>query len=441
MITTSKPGSNFFADIPVPDDTFLRQCIHCGFCLSSCPTYALTAREISSPRGRIRMIKNIADGKTAVEEIFMREMFFCLDCRACETACPPGVQYGALVEAARAQVEHVRALQSGGSSRIKNFLLGQIFMQPARLRRAAKLLRFYQRSGLEKLALALRLPRLLGKRVMALAPMAPRIEAEFTFEKLPEKLSPPDGKIKHRVALLVGCVQDVAFASINEDTAAVLVENSCEVLAPRAQVCCGSLHGHTGDLANAKILAKKNIEVFEALAVEAIIVNAAGCGSFMKTYGHLFADDPAMRARAENFAGRVKDISEYLTEIGFKKPPQFLTKRATYHDACHLAHGQKIAQQPRDIVRALAGENYVELHEASWCCGSAGIYNLTHFETSMQLLERKMKNIQASGAKVVVSGNPGCAIQLQHGSRRFCVPIEVVHPATLLRQAYDAAKK
>jgi len=436
-MSLSESPTFFSKDVPAPDDAFLRQCIHCGFCLSSCPTYNLTAREISSPRGRIRMMKNVAEGKAPIDEIFMHEMFFCLDCRACETACPPGVQYGALVEAARAQVEHFRATQLNESSPLKNFLLGRIFTQPARLRRLAKLLRFYQKSGLEKLALTLRLPGLLGKKMMALATMAPRIENKFTFERLAEKIPPREGEARHRVALLVGCVQDVAFASINEDTAVVLAENGCEIVVSRAQVCCGSLHGHTGDLANAKILARQNIGIFEALEVEAVIVNAAGCGSFMKTYGHLFSDDPTMHARAEKFAATVKDISEYLTAIGFKKPPQILAQRVTYHDACHLVHGQKVARQPREIIRAIAGDNYVELNEASWCCGSAGIYNLTHFDTSMQLLERKMQNVLATGVQMLVTGNPGCAIQLQHGCRQAGVEIEIVHPATLLRRAYE----
>jgi glycolate oxidase iron-sulfur subunit len=273
-----------------------------------------------------------------------------------------------------------------------------------------------------------------------LAPMAPRIESKFTFERLPEKVSPRAGNARHRVALLVGCVQDVVFASVNEDTAIVLAENGCEVIVPRQQVCCGSLHGHTGEIETAKILARKNIDIFEAANVEAVIVNAAGCGSFMKSYGHLFADDPLLRARAEKFAAKVKDISEYLIEIDFKKPPLALSNRLTYHDACHLVHGQKIARQPREIVKAVAGENYVELNEASWCCGSAGIYNLTHFEASMQFLERKMKNILATGAKVVVTGNPGCAMQLQYGCQKFGVSMEVVHPATLLRRAYEEKK-
>ncbi len=370
-------------------------------------------------------------------ETFMHEMFFCLDCRACETACPAGVQYGALVEVARAQVEQVRASQQGGRSRLKKFILSQIFAKPSRLRALARLLRFYQWSGLEKLALRLHLPRLFGQRMMWLAPMAPRIEAKFTFARLSERILPRDGKIRHRVGLLVGCIQDVAFASVNEDTATVLAENGCEVIVPRNQACCGSLHGHTGDAADAKMLAQKTIDLFEAAEVEAIIVNAAGCGSFMKTYGHLFADDPMMHARAEKFAAKVKDICEYLVEIDFKPPPQKLFEHVTYHDACHLVHGQKLARQPREIVCAIAGENYLELNEASWCCGSAGIYNLTHFETSMQLLERKMNNILATGAKVVVTGNPGCAIQLQHGCRQFGVAIEIVHPATLLRRAYE----
>jgi glycolate oxidase iron-sulfur subunit len=440
MISTAEPLRAFSPNAPIPDDNFIRQCIHCGFCLSSCPTYVLTKHEISSPRGRIRMMKNVAEDKMPLTETFMHEMFFCLDCRACETACPAGVQYGALVEAARAQVEQARALQKPASALVKKFLLGQVFTKPSRLRFLARLLRFYQWLGLEKLAMWLRLPRLLGKKMMLLAPMAPRIEAKFTFEMLAERLPPRDGKIRHRVGLLAGCIQDVAFASVNVDTAAVLTENGCEVIVPRRQFCCGSLHGHTGDLKNARSLAQANLEIFEAANVEAIIVNAAGCGSFMKTYGHLFADDPALRGRAERFAAKIKDLSEFLVEMGFKKPQPALSQRVTYHDACHLVHGQKVAQPPREIVRAVAGANFVELHEASWCCGSAGVYNLTHFETSMQLLERKMKNILATGAKIVVTGNPGCAIQLHYGSRKLGAPIEIVHPATLLRRAYQASR-
>lgn len=424
-------------NIPLPDENFIRQCIHCGFCLTTCPTYVLTQREISSPRGRIRMIKNVVEAKMSLTETFMYEMFFCLDCRACETTCPAGVQYGALVEAARAQVEHVRLKQKPVRAWIKNFILGEIFAKPSRLHFLARLLRFYQKSGLEKLALRLRLPRLLGKKMMSLAPMVPRIEEKFSFDLLPGKLPSRNGSISHRVALLVGCVQDVVFSSVNADTAAVLSENGCEVIVPRDQVCCGSLHGHTGDLYNAKELARINIEIFEAAPVDTIIVNAAGCGSFIKTYDHLFANDPTMRVRAKKFAMKVKDITEFLVAMGFKKPKRILPERVTYHDACHLVHGQKVTQQPREIVRAVAGTNYVELNEASWCCGSAGIYNLTHFETSMQLLERKMKNIAASGAKVVATANPGCAIQLQYGSREFGVPIEIIHPVTLLRRAYE----
>jgi glycolate oxidase iron-sulfur subunit len=216
----------------------------------------------------------------------------------------------------------------------------------------------------------------------------------------------------------------------------VLAENGCEVMVPRAQACCGSLHGHTGDHGNAERLARENIEAFAKLEVEAIIVNAAGCGSFMKTYGYLFAHDPVMRERAEKFSAKVKDISEYLAEIDYRKPPPIPSERVTYHDACHLAHGQRITRQPREIVRSIVGKNYVELSEANWCCGSAGIYNLTHFETAMQLLERKMKNIFATGAHLVATANPGCAIQLQHGCRQSGAQVEVVHPVTLLRRAY-----
>lgn len=423
----------------LPDDEFLRQCIHCGMCLPTCPTYRLTLREISSPRGRIRMMKHVAEGRLQLSEIFMREMFFCLDCRACETACPAGVHYGALVERARAQVLEARK-QSGTASRLQAIALGQIFTKPWRLRQLARAMRWLQRSGLFDLALRLRCPlRLsaLGSKLLELAPLAPRIERKFTFARLPEHL-PSFGPTRHRVGMLVGCVQDVAFASVNEDTAEVLRHNGCEVVVPRGQVCCGSLHGHSGDINRARMLARINMQVFEETQADALVVNAAGCGAFMKGYDHLFADEPEMRHRAEKFSRKVKDFSEFLVESGCANlRPLRLPRRTTYHDACHLAHGQKIVQPPRTLLRAILGEHYTELPEADWCCGSAGIYSITHFETAMQLLDRKMENVRRTGARCCVTANPGCMIQLQHGARRAGVEVEVLHLATLLRRGYE----
>jgi len=364
-------------------------------------------------------------------------MFFCLDCRACETACPAGVPYGALVETARAQVQHARA-QEGAASRLQNFVLRRIFTKPVRLRMLARMLYWLQHRGLFNLAIKLQAPRLFGRRVMELMPLTPQIEKKFTFQRLAEIL-PAFHQQRYRVGLLAGCIQDVAFASMNEDTAEVLRYNGCEVVVPRGQVCCGSLHGHSGDLLTARQLAWMNVEAFEAVSVETVVVNAAGCGSFMKNYAHLFPDDSSMSERAQKFASAVRDFSEFLSGIG-AAPPRLENGVAltTYHDACHLAHGQKIVQPPRALIRAIVGDKFVELSEADWCCGSAGIYNITHFESAMSLLDRKMANLQRSGASCCITANPGCMIQLRYGAQRVGLKIEVMHLATLLRRAYES---
>jgi glycolate oxidase iron-sulfur subunit len=420
----------------LPSDDFIRQCIHCGMCLPTCPTYTLTLREISSPRGRIRMMKNVTEGTMPLSETFMHEMFFCLDCRACETACPAGVQYGVLVEASRAAVQHEHE-RTGTASLLSKIVLRHLFISPTRLRALSRILFWLQRTGVFDLMVKLRVPRLFGRRMMELSSLAPRIESRFTFQRLPELLRAANEK-RYRVGLLAGCVQDVAFASVNEDTAEILRHHGCEVIVPRAQVCCASLHGHTGDLDTARQLALKNIEVFESSDVEAIIVNAAGCGAFMKNYHHLFADDPMMRERAKVFSGKVKDLSEFLVGINaFTRFSLNSQRSTTYHDACHLVHGQKISKQPRALIRNVVGEGFAELQEADWCCGSAGIYNITHYETAMQLLDRKMENLRKTGARVCVTANPGCMIQLQQGVRRAGLDLEIMHLATFLRRAGD----
>ena len=415
-VESTAPTTRPFPNLLVPNDDLLLQCIHCGMCLATCPTYTITLRERSSPRGRIRLIKAVAEGQLPLTETFQYEMFFCLDCRACETACPAGVHCGELVEAARTEIE-TREKKSGRRSPLKAFLLEKVFTQPSLLRRLARALRLYQRSGLETLALRLHLPRLLSKKLDELAPLAPTISPKFTHDLLPEIL-PAQGEMRYRVAMLSGCVQDVAFAEINRDTALVLAYNGCEVWTPRQQVCCGSLHGHVGDRETAVRLAAQNIELFNSREIDAVIVNAAGCGSFMKSYGELFSgiDHPRISPEAaEAFSAKVKDVHEFLVEIGFRKPEHPMPQRVTYHDACHLAHGQNIRSQPREILRSIPGIEFVELPEADWCCGSAGIYNITHTETAAQLLRRKVGNIQKTGASIVASANPGCSIQIQSG--------------------------
>jgi glycolate oxidase iron-sulfur subunit len=412
------------------DYSVLQQCIHCGMCLPTCPTYDATKHETSSPRGRIALMRAVADGKLASNSAqFADEMYFCLGCLACETACPAGVNYAEMIEYARAEVEQSGAKASLKRNLVRSVALRWLFAKPGRLRFIAKLLRFDQVTGLSG-AIA----RLLPKQVREMHAIQPKICDGFSFDLIRETESPTTPR-RFRVALLTGCVQDVAYSNVNRDTVDVLLANGCEVFTPRTQVCCGSLMGHNGELRLAKRLALQNLDAFPIESLDAIIVNSAGCGSFMKRYGALLPDD----LRARIWDEKVYDIHEWLVKIGIQpaarrepRPPI----RVTYHEACHLVHGQKISQQPRELLRAIPGVELVELPEATWCCGSAGIYNITQPDMSMALLERKMKHIAATGAQVVATGNPGCIGQIRYGAKRFGVNVEVAHPVTLLTRAY-----
>ncbi len=448
------------------DYSILQQCIHCGMCLPTCPTYDATKNETSSPRGRIALMRAIADGKLAPHSAqFGDEMYFCLGCLACETACPAGVNYAEMLEYARAEVglrgARVRrsAMARGGA-----WLLGWLFAKPARLRTVARLLRLDQRLGLTR---ALR--PLMPARLRDLHLLQPKISGTFSFDLIRKIESPksmvaqaslpaiPESQnrrsqaaatestggdayatapMRYRVGLLTGCVQDVAYADVNRDTVDVLLANGCEVVTPRNQVCCGSLLGHNGQLELARTLARQNLDAFPLEDLDAIIVNSAGCGSFMKRYGQLLPHD----RRAKLWDEKARDISEWLAEIGLAPlhPSSLIPHplKVAYHDACHLVHGQKISQQPRELLRAIPGLELAELRETAWCCGSAGIYSITQPEMSRALLERKMRHIAATGAQIVATANPGCIGQLRYGAKRFGVNVEIVHPVTLLARAY-----
>lgn len=414
------------------DYSILQQCIHCGMCLPTCPTYDATKNETSSPRGRIALMRAVADGRlTPNSAQFADEMYFCLGCLACETACPAGVNYAEMIEFARAEVEHNGVKASAKRNLIRAVALRWLFAKPGRLRLVARFLRVDQAVGLSG-AIA----RLLPRRLRELHAIQPKICDRFSFELIRETESPTQPR-RHRVALLTGCVQDVAYANVNRDTVDVLLANGCEVFTPRAQVCCGSLMGHNGELRLATRLALQNLDAFPLEELDAIIVNSAGCGSFMKRYGDLLPDNP----RAKIWDQKVCDIHKWLMKIGIQpmarrepRPPV----RVTYHEACHLVHGQKISQEPRELLRAIPGVELVELPEAAWCCGSAGVYNITQPEMSLALLERKMKQIAATGAKIVATGNPGCIGQIRYGAKRFGVDVEVAHPVTLLARAYKS---
>jgi glycolate oxidase iron-sulfur subunit len=420
------------------DYSILQQCMHCGMCLPTCPTYDTTKRERNSPRGRIALMRGIADGELEVGEEFAREMSYCLGCLACQTACPAGVDYALLFETARADIEQHGIHDSPTRALWRTLTLRMLFVRPRLLRTAGHLLRCYQWVGAERAARRLGLVRLLPATLRRLEPQTPRICAKFSDELIAIDESPgePTG---HRVALLTGCVQDLAFSDINRDTADVLLANGCAVHTPRSQPCCGSMHAHNGEPAMAASLARRMIDLIPPDEFDAIITNAGGCGSHLKNYHTLLKDDPRYAARALAWDQKVKDIHEWLVKIGPRVPkagPFEGDTAVTYHESCHLSHGQKVVSHPRALLKLIPGLHYVELPEASWCCGSAGIYNITQPEQSALLLKRKLKHISNTGALIVATSNPGCHLQLVNGLSAVGMHVTVEHPMTLLARAY-----
>ncbi len=428
--------AKLFTKIPVPDYEQILSCMHCGMCLPTCPTYEMTGLEINSPRGRIRLIKAVADGDLPITENYIESLDFCLDCQACVSACPAGVEYGKLVEAAHNQISIHQ--KENGKNVLKTFILNTLFEKQSRLKLMGRLIKFYQKTGLEFIVQKSRILKLFSKKLHELTFLSPKVGV---YKKYPVKsglLSTVQSSKK--VGVVTGCIQDVFFNDVNHDTIDVLVYNGYEVVVPQNQQCCGSVAGHNGELASAENQAKKTIDQFYNEKVDFIIINSAGCGSFMKAYDALLADDTAYTEKAKWFAKRVKDISEFLVDKGFKIPDLKQEITVTYHEPCHLVHGQKISSQPREIIKALPGVTFVELEESDWCCGSAGIYNITHYEDSMILLERKFNKLKQTKADYVVSGNPGCMIQLTYGNHKFSSKIKVLHPVSLLNKFYKGGE-
>jgi glycolate oxidase iron-sulfur subunit len=416
------------------DYSVLQQCIHCGMCLPTCPTYDETKLERNSPRGRIALMRQIAEGRLEVTQAFGRELYFCLGCLACETACPAGVRYSEMFENARADIEQTGVLRNAARDLVRALTLRWLFTRPRALRMVGRINWFYQTSGLEFTVRKLKLTRLLPTRLRALEPLTPRMQRHFSDALIRPVETPPNQK--YRVGLLTGCVQDLAFSYVNRDTADVLLANGCEVITPRAQFCCGSIHAHNGELELAKQMARSNLRAFDLERLDAVITNAAGCGSHLKNYGHLLQDDPIFAKRATQWSAKVRDIHEWLAEIGIRTPAAAVRQTVTYHEACHLCHGQKITRQPRQVLRAIPGLELVELPESTWCCGSAGIYNITQPEMSEKLLQRKIANITTTGAPIVASANPGCSVQLEAAVRDSNLKLKIAHPISLLAEAY-----
>ena len=400
------------------------QCIHCGMCLASCPTYELTKLERSSPRGRIKLIKSVTEGTLTLTETFAYEMNFCLDCQACETACPAGVKYGKMVEAARVEVEN-----SVFNSFIKTFFLKRIIPYKNRLKIIAILIRFYQKSGLQKLIRSTGILKYLFPSIEKVEDFSPIIPDKFSDQFIQE-INPPVGKEKYKLAFSYGCLMNILLPEVNRDTVELLNKIHATVISPLNQTCCGSLNAHNGDIETAKKLAAKNIKEYSRYEYDYLISNSAGCGAFMKEYGELFKLDEVLAGKAAEFSKKVKDLSEFLAEAGIPEISSGFNGGVTYHDACHLVHTQKIYDEPRKIINSVKGINFIPLEDSTKCCGSAGIYNLIHYDASMELLKMKIDKIDDTNAEILLTGNPGCMLQIAYGVKKFNKNVRVMHTAS-----------
>jgi glycolate dehydrogenase iron-sulfur subunit len=422
------------------DYSLIQQCMHCGMCLPTCPTYDATHRERSSPRGRIALMRAVADGALEISDLFADELSYCLGCLACQTACPAGVNYSVLFETARTDIEDA-AIHSSPSRRFWRWLtLEYLFTHPRALRTAGRLVGWYQRCGLQALVRRTGLIRLLPSALQRLEPQTPVIAPSFS-NALIARREEPRGRVRYRVALLTGCIQDLVYPNINRDTADVLLANGCVVDTPSPQPCCGSLHAHNGDRRTAALLARRMIDLIPPDDYDAIITNAGGCGSHLRHYSSLLADDPQYARAGRVWDARVQDIHQWLARIDCRAPaaPPFAEPvSVTYHDSCHLAHGQKVTREPRELLRLIPGLSLVDLQESTWCCGSAGVYAITQPDQAQALLERKVRHIKETSATIVATANPGCHLQITQGLNRAALPVQVFHPVSLLARAYRA---
>jgi glycolate oxidase iron-sulfur subunit len=414
---------------PVYED--FSRCVHCGLCLNNCPTYRLWQLEADSPRGRIRQMMLVNQGELPVSEGFVDHIDKCLDCRSCETACPSAVNYGKLVEHARARIE--RDFKRPLFSRLaRDFVYRRLLPYPERIAMAAKLLRIYQRSGLQAVARATGILKLLGLAERDL--LLPSVDRHFFFDQL-GKTFPAQGTRRARVAFFAGCVANVTFTALNEATIRVLTANGCEVVVPGGQFCCGALPAHAGVRDVARDLARWNIAAFASTNFDALVTNAAGCGSALKEYDHLFtADEPEYFAAAA-LAKKTRDVTEFLAALGLSASLKPISARVTYQDSCHLLHGQKIREAPRQLLRAIPSVELVELPFADICCGSAGVYNVTQTKASLDLLAEKMAYAKITNAQIIATANPGCLLQLRAGAEIHKTGQEVLHVIELLDRA------
>ena len=420
-------------DMPAEADMY--RCVHCGLCLSSCPTYSVLSLEPESPRGRIALMKAVNEGRTGVNPLVVSHWEKCLQCRACEAVCPSGVPYGRIMEKTRAQV----LAQGQQSARLRwtsRLFLRAALPHPKRLRIGAHFVRAYQRLGLQNLVRKSQILRLVPGPLSHLEAQIPKFDGPFFG---PSKVTyPARSEKKLTVGLLSGCVMPLMQGGTMAATVRVLTRNGCDVVVPVGQGCCGALNLHSGDLEMARKMARINIDIFLAAGVDQIVTSSAGCGSNMKEYHELLAEDPAYAEPARRFAEATKDITELLVSLPFDPPTAPLNRKVTYQDPCHLVHAQRISSQPRAILNAIPGLELVEMDQSSMCCGGAGIYSAVQPDLSAKILDAKMGNIAATGASQVVTANPGCMAQIEQGLLRMGIPSKVLHVVDLLDEAYQA---
>ena len=424
-----------FQGLDAPQDEDLYRCVHCGLCLSSCPTYVELGVETESPRGRIALMKAVHEGRLGISQRVASHWEMCLGCRACEAVCPSGVPYGRLIENTRAQV--MRQGRVPWRLRIaKALFLRGLLPRPSLLRLQSTLLRAYQRWGVRAVVRKSRVLRLLPGSLDRLEGQLPDLPLRFFGPQA--KVFSARGAAKIKVGLLSGCVMPLVHAPTMEAAVRVLQRNGCDVAVPVGQGCCGALNLHSGDSEMARRMARLNIDVFLKAGVERIVVASAGCGSTMKEYGDLLKEDPAYAGKAESFGRLTVDITEFLADLPLDPPKAEVKARVTYQDPCHLAHAQRITKAPRTLLKAVPGLELVEMENASQCCGAAGIYSITQREMSARLLESKMRWVAAAGANTVATANPGCVIQLEIGLKQAGINGRVCHVVDILDQAYQA---
>ena len=425
-----KPGRH--EDAPAQKD--LDRCVHCGLCLNACPTYRELGVEMDSPRGRIYQMVQVATGQTAINPTYIEHMDLCLGCRACETACPSGVEYGKLIEAARTELNAVRP-KSLFRRTLEGFVFGHLLASRWMLSLLGLKLWIYQQSGLQSLVRATGILKLMG--LAEIEQLTPTAERPTFFDKIGQ-VFPAEGSPTKKVALLAGCMQNIFFARLNEATVRVLQKNGCEVHVVAAQTCCGALHAHSGFREEARALARQNVDAMVDGGFDAIISNTGGCGATLKEYHHLLEHDAAYAQRAEKFVGLMRDVNEFLAGLDLNPKMKPINAVVTYQDSCHLAHGQKVTKAPRQLISRIPGITFVEMPNASICCGSAGIYNVVQNELAMEILESKMGNVNITKADRVISSNPGCMLQLRAGEKLHGQNRQVQHVIELLDEAYRA---